>query len=183
MGQSEVFLDQNQSKPASVTAPMLFAQGEMLPSVLFVCSQRTAAYAFSLQVCHQGADWLDHFHGAFSESVRRHVCFNAEARLTSAYGKAAGKHRQELSIKKLLMEQDVQSVLQDCVLPFSTLEECDAMATDMIDEINENIVERNGHVGPHVHRITKEQMRNFLDLFGMRPWRWSEVAELGSREL
>jgi hypothetical protein len=150
---------------SGATAPMMFGQGKMLSSLLFVCSQRIAAHCFSLQFDRLGNDWLNLFFGAFSESIRHHVCIDAEARLVSAYGRAAGKLRQKFTIKKLLSEQDVQNVLRDCILPFKNPETCGAMATEMNDEVNHWIGKQSGTVCPHVSKITNEQMHKFLSLF------------------
>jgi hypothetical protein len=138
----------------------------MLPSLLSICSQRIAAHCFALQVNRLGADWLKLFFDAFSVSIREHdVCADAETRLSRAYAKAAGNLRQKLSIKTLLLEQDVQEVLRDCISPFAKPDACNAMATAFTDEINHWIGKQSGSVCPHVSKITIDQMRKFLNLF------------------
>ena len=144
---------------------MLFAQGRILSSVLFVSSQRIAAHCFSLQFNHLGTEWLKLFFNAFAESILRHVCADAETRLASAYVKAAGILRQRLSIKTFLLEQAVQDVLRECILPFKDADACDAMATRLDDEVNQSIGKQSGSVCPHVSKITSDQMRTFLELF------------------
>jgi hypothetical protein len=144
---------------------MLFAQGRMLSSVLFVSSQRIAAHCFSLQFNRLGTEWLKLFFNAFSESILRHVCADAETRLARAYVKAAGSLRQRLSIKTFLLEQAVQDVLRECTLPFKDANTCDAMAIKLDDEVNHSIGKQSGSVCPHVSKITSAQMRTFLELF------------------
>jgi hypothetical protein len=150
---------------SGVTTPTIFTPGRMLSSLLFVCSKRIAAHCFRLQLDRLGADWLRLFFDAFSESIRRRACPDAETRLDTAYVKAAGKLRQKLSIKKFLLEQDVQDVLRDCILPFRKAEVSAAMALEMSDEVNHCMGMQSGNVCPHVSKITIDQMRKFLSLF------------------
>ena len=144
---------------------MIFAQGKMLSAVLFVSSQRMAEHCFSLQFSHLGTEWLKLFFNAFAKSIRRHACADAETRLVSAYVKAAGILRQRLSIKTFLLEQAVQDVLRECILPFKDADMCAAMATGLDDEVNQSIGKQSGSVCPHVSKITSDQMRTFLELF------------------
>ena len=150
---------------SGVTAPVPFAQGRMLPSLLSICSQRIAAHCFALQVDRLGADWLKLFFDAFSVSIRKYGCADAETRLGNAYTKAAGNLRQKLSIKTLLLEQGVQDALRDCIAPFAKPDACNAMTTAFTDEINHWIGKQSGSVCPHVSKITNDQMRKFLNLF------------------
>ena len=150
---------------SGVSAPVPFAQGRMLPSLLSICSQRIAARCFALQVDRIGADWLKLFFDAFSVSIRKHGCADAETRLGNAYAKAAGNLRQKLSIKTLLLEQGVQDALRDCIAPFAMPDACNAMTTAFTDEINHWIGKQSGSVCPHVSKITNDQMRKFLYLF------------------
>lgn len=150
---------------SGVTAPVPFSQGRMLPSLLSICSQRIAAHCFALQVDRLGADWLKLFFDGFSVSIRKHACGDAETRLGRAYTKAAGNLRQKLSIKTLLLEQEVQDALRDCITPFAKPDACNAMTISFTDEINHWIGKQSGSVCPHVSKITNDQMRKFLNLF------------------
>jgi hypothetical protein len=150
---------------SGVTAPAIFAQGRMLSSLLSVCSQRIAGHCFALQVDRLGADWLKLFFDAFSVSIRKRACADAETRLGHAYTKAASNLQQKLSIKSLLLEQDVQDALRDCISPFAKPGACNAMTTEFTDEVNHWIGKQSGSVCPHVSKITNDQMRKFLNLF------------------
>lgn len=150
---------------SGATAPKNFSRGRMLPSLLFFCSQRVAAHCFSLQFNRIGTDWLKLFFDAFSEHIRRHISADAEARLAGAYANAAGHLGQKLSIKKLLLEQEVQDVMRECIVPFRKTDACDELATEVTDEINHCIGILSGSVCPHVSKITSDQMRKFLNLF------------------
>jgi hypothetical protein len=55
------------------TAPVIFARGRMLSWLLFSCSRRAAAHAFSSEVQDLRGNWLKTFYVALSDFVRQYI--------------------------------------------------------------------------------------------------------------
>ncbi len=149
---------------SDAAAPMMFAKGRMLSSLLLACSHKAAARAFPDEIHEWGANWLHLFYDALSESALRHANLNAEARLTSAYVKASCKLGQRLSVRTLLLEPTVQNVLRECALAFEKPGRPDAELASLRDEINGYIDARSEDC-PHSGGIGTNQIRKFLILF------------------
>jgi hypothetical protein len=145
------------------TAPIIFAKGRMLSSLLFTCSRSAAAHVFSSEVQDLRGNRLNAFYVALSDFVLQYISLNAEARLTSAYVKASRKHGQTLTIDKFLQEQTVQNVLRECLRGFETPGFINASLACLNDTLDDNISKDAGFDTPHLHITAIDQMREFLN--------------------
>jgi len=150
---------------SGATAPIMFAKGQMLSSILFACSQQSAARAFLNEVQDWRGGWLNAFYAALSDFIRQFVSYDAEFRLTSAYMKASGKHGQKLTITKLLEERTVRNVLRECLSGFETPGVSDVLVACVSHKLDTNIDADGRNDSEHLTEFSAGQLHEFLRHF------------------
>lgn len=150
---------------SGIASPKVLELGKMLSALLLACGQRTASYCFSLQVNRMGTLWIEMFFDALSDFIQRKIKPDAEREVNRAYAESVRNLRQKLTIKTLLLENNVKGVLLDCISSFESPAMSIGLVSEMDDEINRFIGKSNSTVMPHVSRITVNQMQKFASLF------------------
>lgn len=98
----------------TVLSPPLFENDRMLSSLLYACSRELAHCAAMSSARHLPDDEIDAFYDDLAQSLKRHLGFDAEARLARGYMNASIEHGQALTIERLVEEPNVKSVLDAC---------------------------------------------------------------------
>lgn len=149
---------------SGVEVSPILSQKKIFASILLACSQRAAERCFSIQTSLTDV-LLDFFYEAFSESVERRMDVEIRARLARAYVRSARKFRQELSIGKLLLQEDIKSLLFDHILPLVKPDEpelIEALSRTLVHDINLYMTQNISRIGRSVDGITDAQMLAFL---------------------
>jgi hypothetical protein len=147
-------------------AAMPFARSKILATLLRACGEKSADAAFSVQIGRLGVEWIDQLFGALAHYVRRHVAFDFEARLITAYVDTATMNKaMPLTIDELLRQTAVQNILLDCVTEAFDRHDAPELVTRAVcDSINEFMTEQRGIEGPHVCKVTESESSRFLTL-------------------
>lgn len=140
-----------------------FALGRLLSTALAFATEKSAERAFSLQMSFLPDAWAEVFYEGLSVFVQTHLRRGAETDLVKAYTKAAGKFRQKLTVEQFVSEENVQSVLDDCLLALKEQISDDESAARLAHELNDYIEVNAWRAGSHLDQITSEQMKVFVD--------------------
>lgn len=147
-------------------APMPFARSKILSTLLMACGEKSARAAFSFQVERLGGEWIDQFFGSLAHYVHQSVHTDIDARLITAYVDTATKPKTTLTITELLKQEAVQHILLECVTAaFEVPGAPESIANDICDSVNCFVARERGVDGPHVCKVTRDQICRFLTLF------------------
>ena len=135
---------------------------KILSSLLVLASQREAERVFSAQVSFLADDWLDLFYSGLSIFIENYVSVGCESRLKKAYVQSAYKFRQNLSLEKLFVEQNVQNELRNCLSSFARYVTNELMIAKATDEVNDYISSKAWRVRGRVDKIAIDQMKAFF---------------------
>jgi hypothetical protein len=154
---------------SGLSVETLYSRGKILLTLLRGCGEDSAVHAFSLQIARLGPAWTRGFFESFAGYVRQYVCVNADKRLVNAYAVAAALPKISISTELLLKLDPIQRILRECIGAFDPPE---ARVELVCNYINRASAERDGVGGPHISKITEDQVGTFLTLlpqeFGVR---------------
>jgi hypothetical protein len=146
-------------------APMMFAKGRMLSSLLFACSHEAAGHVFGTMAKGASYGQLDYFYDILAKLLRRHVAADAESRLTGAYVRASLAHGQTLTVEKLLREQTVKDVLRECLQPFEFAAYPETLIAALADKIKAATENLAGDAARYSNEISLAALRCFVSRF------------------
>jgi hypothetical protein len=144
------------------TAPAVFAQDNILGSLLSVCGQKAARTAFDMQVGRFGALWLQQFFGGVAQYIRQHVSATADERLMKIYAAASIRYGAKLAVTDLLKDESVRAILRECLAPVVAADAPDTLSAPLSDAVSLYIATQRGIPKPDISKVTEQQMRNFL---------------------
>lgn len=98
----------------SILSPPLFENDRMLSSLLYACSRELAHCTALSAARHLPDDEIDAFYDDLAQSLTRRIGFDVEVLLKRGYMNASIEHGQGLTIERLVEEQNVKSVLDEC---------------------------------------------------------------------
>jgi hypothetical protein len=147
------------ANPVAVETP--FSRDKILVTLLRGCGEESAIHAFSLQIARLGSVWTHGFFESFAGYVRQYVCVNADTRLINTYAVAATLPKIEISTEVLLKLNGIQSILRECIGAFDPPE---ARVEPVCNHINRVSAARDAIGGPHISKITEDQVHTFLTL-------------------
>jgi len=146
---------------SGVSIETLFSRDKFLVTLLRGCGEEAAIHAFSLQIARLGSVWTRGFFESFAGYVRQSVCVNADMRLINTYAVAAGLPKIEISTEVLLKLDAIQRILRECIGAFDLPEARVELVCNYINRVSAG---REGIGGPHISKITEDQVRTFLTL-------------------
>jgi len=141
-----------------------FARDTILPSLLSVCSKRTAKIVFKRQIENCGLEWLNDFYYGLANSIRKHVATNTDAPLIAAFVDAAGKHKSALQISNLIQEPKVKEVLLECASILQDETRRRQLVPLLSHAVNEHIRTQWAQSGGAAATVATDDMQQFLSL-------------------
>jgi hypothetical protein len=146
-------------------ASMPFARSKILSTLLRACGEKSAHGAFSFQVERLGLEWIDQLFGSLAHYIHQRVHTDIDARLITAYVDTATMPKTTLTITELLKQEPVQCILLDSIgAAFEVPGAPESIAKDVCDSVNNFIAGERGIGGPHVCKVTEDQICRFLAL-------------------
>jgi len=145
------------------TAEMPFARDRILATILRACAEPAARQAFPQQVKQWGELWLSPFFAGLAQYIR-HLCVDADARLTAAYVEAALTSNAKISLAELLKHKIVQNVLRDCARPFEEQPVPEALVKQVYDSLNNYDPLPDGTAEAQSGKLAGDQVQNLLGL-------------------
>lgn len=136
----------------------------LLPSLLAACCKRSAENAFKVEIEACGLAWLDEFFFALANYVRDHVRPDAEPRLVAAFVDAAGKHKSNLTVAKLLQEPKTQEIMEICLVDMTRPDDREAKTALISAIVNDHVATVWAIVGAHPARTTTDEIERFLQM-------------------
>lgn len=146
------------------TAPDLFSRDMILATLLSACGEGSAEYAFKLQIQQCGMRWMNYFFEGMAQAVGKNISQEERGQLIDAFVHAAEKHKANMQVSDLVHRKDVQEILLECIAPFSRTVEIDEIVKATSAEINNYICTKYKIRGPHIARITDDQMKRYLTM-------------------
>jgi hypothetical protein len=157
------------------TAPILFMKDRILSALLLTCTRRSAEYALYNQINRFGSQWLNKFYDGLSLAIEQRSDFDIESRLTGAYIETSCKLGRDLSVEKLMLERSVRNILNDGLAAFRSTRWSEDAVARLNGEINCFVSQSIAIAPPPSGKITRGQMRDFIQLFLQELGRFSTI--------
>lgn len=136
----------------------------LLPSLLAACAKRSAQSAFKVEIGVYGVEWIDEFFFALAKYIREHVRPDAEPQLIAAFVDAAGKHKSNLTVAKLLEEPKTQEIMEICLVDLTTPDGHEAKTALLSTIVNDHVAKVWAIAGADPAKTTTGEIQRFLEM-------------------